>query len=153
MDIMKGTSPTLEIGGRVFTDLTNLKTLICTAETTNNGTFREINGSAGYQVPVGKKFKVLGVKALVANATVQGAAGFSYADNDIGINSASALTNQVQLFGASSAGFAYLTTSVGVFENAFCESNAPFVPAGKYLIQNAPTSFVICYVYGVEVSA
>ncbi len=95
---LQGTGDTLKIGERVFSDLTNLVVLYGYSSTTANGsTLRKPGATAGYQVPVGKKFLIKAVRVFGQSAaSTSGSAMIRalYSDNDIGIDAAKAgLTN------------------------------------------------------------
>lgn len=91
----------LTLGERVVTDLSSIIVLGAYITGSTKATFRQPNGSAGYVVPTGSSFEVLGV---TMHAVVAAAAPvtLAYADNDLGFNSAGSFTNPVYLFGDSS---------------------------------------------------
>lgn len=86
-----GTIPSLTIGGRVFTDLSNLKILIGSPQgaANSNSNFRRA-GLGVYVVPAGKTFRILAYKVIIATA---GTMYFGFCDNDVGVASATAPTN------------------------------------------------------------
>lgn len=151
-----GNMPSLTIGGRVFTDLDNLKTLYGftnTAANISGSTFREFDGTAGYQVPVGKKFVLLAMQCM--SVTTTGTVGtVGYCDNDIGLgsNPASATnpvycggSNIIRPFGLSGASITTETAYPIYFE----------VPAEKYLFidDTNATAYGYYKFYGYEVDA
>lgn len=122
----------LQLGERRVTDIDNLVVMGTWVNGSDNGTFRKVNGSSGYQVPVGKKFKVIALSVLWPNATAQGV-NLCYSDNDVGPSAATALTNPVYLYGDS--------TYLPVYNAGTADASTPFwitihnfeVPAGKYV--------------------
>ena len=151
-------TPSITIAGRVFTDLDNL--IILGGSTGSSGddtcTFREPNGTAGYQVPVGKKLVVKAMKCSVLSVTaaVQFSGALVYADADVGLNSTTSLTNPVYNFnGAFAAGVQSQNTTaqLGNFEEIIEFT----VIAQKYLCINriagvAATKFLaFCYLEDV----
>ncbi len=105
-----GTIPTLEIGGVTFTDLTNLKRLAIYVSGTNNSTFQVPAATSGYQVTVGMTLTIRAAK-LYQNTTTQSQVKFAQSDNDVGINTTTALTNPVYFVNSSSAIFGSSTTA------------------------------------------
>jgi len=122
-------TPTLTVGGQVFTDLDNLISLI---GTTASGTlytgFRKNTETSGYQVPVGK---ILVIKAMRIQNKSASPTHFSlnYADNDQGMGSATAPTNPVYLGGVAQCSPTG-GTSVNIQEYGGLDFR---VPAGKYV--------------------
>lgn len=150
--------PSVSIGGRVFTDLANLKILGAgfDAATTVNSTFRAPNTSAGYQVPVGKKFVVMAIVVKIYEATATASTigiRLQYSDNDVGMQTSTALTNAVTTFGATQASsFGSLAnTSLGA---QFQEAIYFEIPAAKYLTGiNISGKASNALIYGYEVAA
>lgn len=96
------TQSTLTVGGRVFTDLTNLITLLGYVGTNQYTTFRQVNSSSGYQVPGGKSFRCAAIRANVfAAAAATYVYGPGYGDNDVGLASVAAPTGIVVPGGGS----------------------------------------------------
>lgn len=87
--------PTLSVGGRVFTDLANLKVLY--GKLTGTGvrytTLKDALTGASYQVPAGKSFRIYAVSANVIAAAAGAAVEVGYGDTDVGSNAAAAPTN------------------------------------------------------------
>ncbi len=143
------TAPTLTIGGRVFTDLTNLKILYCAGATgTPRSACREANGTAGYLPSGSNKFRILamvisGGTAGVSNTTV------SYGDNDVGFLSNTAVTNQVFLAGTSNS---YMVMGQLGGRYGFNEIAINFlVLNGKYtIIETGVAGDIRFTVYGYE---
>lgn len=122
-------SPTLTVGGQVFTDLDNLISLVgSTASGTLYTGFRKNTETSGYQVPVGK---ILVIKAMRIQNKSTSTTFFSlnYADNDQGMGSATAPTNPVYLGGATQCCPAG-GTSVNIQEYGGLDFR---VPAQKYI--------------------
>lgn len=96
--------PILQVGGRVFTDLTRL--IILHGYTGGGATpytsFRKPSGSAGY-APSGVTFNVLAAQLYTATTAAASNPKLFYTDNDLGISSATAPTNQVYMTGSSTA--------------------------------------------------
>lgn len=149
--IIPSSIPTLTIGGRVFTDLSNLIMLVgCSAGANGNSSLRKPGASAGYQVPVGKSFRVLAVRATISLA---GAATqtICYSDNDVGFATATAFTNVVYPGGSYDGGTIVFPQAAS---NTPIEQSMDFtVPAGKYLgcTNNFSASSIRIQVFGYEV--
>ena len=149
--------PTLMVGGRVFTDLENLKVLSaycdCSAGT-RYSTLRLYTGSAGYQVPVGKTFRVLATAVIpLLGVAASRFVNPSYGDNDVGFTSAAAPTNNAFPAGSQSASQLVPANVSGTAADPRIETPFRFdVPAGKYIAASGTLGieFTI-YVYGYEV--
>jgi hypothetical protein len=121
----------LSVEGKNFYDCANLVILYCITDTTNNNcTFRESGATAGYQVPANK---VLRIVAYTAKATIVAASdiarsGIGYADADVGVSTASALTNAVYIAGGATIASAVLTGSTN--------SNLQLVPTNFEVPEN-----------------
>lgn len=149
--------PTLTIGGRVFTDLENLVQLKAYVEGTTNvrGTARKLNASAGYQVPVGKKFVIKAVRIIptYASASALYPATIVYADNDVGVAAATAFTNEVDIGGNVLIGQLGTMLSTSFTLQEFVLNFE--VPAGKYIGVRALTSsltYAALDIFGYEVA-
>jgi hypothetical protein len=125
----------LTIGGRVITDLANLIQLETQVSNANpTGTARKMAGSAGYQVPASKQFRIIAVRLNVAaNAASAASPGrLVYSDNDVGLAAGVAFTNPVY-WGSSSAlanlGSLSTVATLAVQEFAIMDF---IVPATKY---------------------
>lgn len=91
--------PSLVVGGRVFTDLKNLKVIHFQGGTNTNNTPRLPATASGYTPSGSKAFRILVVELWsVASAIV---ADVGYADNDIGLDSATAFVNSKGIFGTA----------------------------------------------------
>lgn len=147
------TAPTLTVGGRTYTDLTNLIELSCYAAGNNNCTFRAPNGSAGYAVTTGKTLKIQSFRCFViTSASNTGTGWLLYADNDVGVNTATAFTNGVRYGGSAASG--YLASFGSLVSSGYFEGPISYsIPAGKYPgIQGNDTGVVYnCKIYGYEI--
>lgn len=155
--------PSITIGGRVFTDLANLKILSGYSTNATNCRFtpaeqKSTVSTAGYQVPVGKRFNVQAVRITLTASTASNgerAMRINYADNDVGaLGTATAFTNEVATVGgaviASALGAGGAALSTPVYEKA-CSL---WIPAQKYLAcQGELASTVLVEIYGYEVPA
>lgn len=141
----------LVVGGRVFTDLANLKILSATGSAAGQrATFRDGNDSAGYAVTAGKTLRILAVKLLSIGTGATNAL-LAQTDNDVGLVSVTAFTNAVY----ERQDGTYGCVSIAGTVNTSCEQAIEFdVAATKYLSMvsgtTAGTAWV-CYVYGYEV--
>jgi hypothetical protein len=149
-----GTIPTLTVGGRVFTDLSTLITLVTAIQTANrSGTFRLTNGSSGYPVTASKTLTVSAMSVISTNQVAGNSAGvasFGYADNDVGVNSATALTTPVYYGGSALIGLA--PVGEPSFGGEFQYSVKLVVPAGKYpfAVQDGSANILVIHAYGYE---
>ena len=151
--------PTLTVGGRVFTDLENLKVLSaycdCSAGT-RYSTLRLHSASAGYQVPVGRTFKVFAIAAVPLLGVAASRYVYpSYGDNDVGLTSAAAPTNQVFPYGSQASAVILPSNASPTAANPRLEmSIRQDIPAGKYpaILGTAGLEFTV-YVFGYEVPA
>lgn len=146
-----GAAPSLTVGNMTFTDLDNLIVLFAWGSDTTM-TFRKINGSsapsAGYQVTAGKTLYIYAGKSL-SNSAGSGPALFQ-SDNDVGYNSATALTNQVNVMGDANGKPLPNPVAYTYGENAWGKGFP--VQATKYVSakNNALTNQGI-YLFGYEV--
>lgn len=148
-----GTIPTITVGGRVFTDLTNLIILIGVLENAGDfTTLRKMNATSGYQVPGGKTFTAMAIKIAGAPQNIGCNHSVLYGDNDVGENSASAPATPVYAggFTAPSATVQSVKDSGGAL--LFPEAAINFqVPTGKFMAHTADASVrSIVYIYGYE---
>lgn len=146
--IIPAAIPTLTIGGRVFTDLKNLKTLIgyCSGAGGTNTNFRTAAGAV-YSVPASKSFKVCAIKFMTATA---GTYYIAYCDNDVGLASSTAPTNATYPVNSS---VNLLSTPVAATNIAI---EFPFdmtIPTGKYIFGSGGGGSYVgtIHVYGYEV--
>lgn len=104
-----GTIDNLTVGGRVFTDLTNLIQLYSeNLATGGNFTFRKLSASSGY-APSGVTFLPKAFNMVNPDASSRTAAICS-SDNDVGFSSASSLTNPVRPAGSASGAMFFAPT-------------------------------------------
>lgn len=140
--------PSISVGNRVFTDVTNLIILYgyC-AGTNNHATFRTLNGTAGY-TPSGSKTYVAQAIKFSSGGTAALQFGIGYASNDVGFASATAFTSGVYMGGAASTMFNSVS---GVGSNG----EAPI----SFTVLNAKYPFLDCslsngtagvFLYGYE---
>lgn len=123
--------PSLLIGGRVMSDVASLKTLpfrVTETAGTLNCTPRLSNGTAGYQVPVGKQFRIVAARIDVFTVSGNGGFNIAYADNDMGFSTNNAPVNRVDYAGDANS------TPLGSETIGIVEASIDFVvPAGKYI--------------------
>lgn len=99
-----GTVDSLTIGGRVFTDLTNLITLTCNTNAASvRSTFRKCGShvGAGYQVTAGKTLYIYAL-SLIPFGAGGSEAQLAQTDNDVGLQSNTAFGNPIY-FGTESS--------------------------------------------------
>ena len=128
MNVSAFNIPQVQVGNRVMTDVKNLIVVRggCGSGGNLYGTARQLNASAGYQVPVGKTFRVLAVRTL--QTTLSQGINTGYGDTDVGKNSGSAPTNSVWASGDKDI--------IGMINSSqYGEYSWPTnftIPAGKY---------------------
>lgn len=142
--------PILAVGGRVFTDLDNLKMLVGNIDRTSGfATLRDVNASSGYQVPAATTFRVAAVEIIYSGFI--SAVEIGYGDTDVGMQSASAPTNVVYP-GGSQSNFSI----VGPGTNSSYQTSMQIdIPTGKYpcvgSLGAAGSAQAAVKVYGYEV--
>lgn len=140
--------PTLTVGGRVFTDLTNLIILTGTLAGAANGytTMRRINGTAGYQVTTGKTLTIYAMKALLQ---VAGNCNPAYADADVGNATNTALTNPIYFTSVLGAGVTNGNSPLGSWQDTQIQFA---IPAGKYMciVNQAGATNALYMAFGYE---
>ena len=150
--------PSLTIGGRVFTDLANLKILFARSAGTGalNSSFREAGGTAGYVVPASKSFRIDAISAKMTGTAAAGASmgQLLYSDNDAGTEGATAFTNAK--YPGNSSSLSTFGTAASVASPGLARYEEPFnflVPTGKYigLIGTSATVSTIVQIYGYEI--
>lgn len=151
-----GTIPSLQIGGRVYTDLTSLIILGADATAGRWGTMRLCSGTAGYQVTTGK---TLTISSVAANSPAGGGSSvygtILYGNTDVGFQSASAPTSPVYMFGSSTVfpilgAFAASGASVSNYKDTAININFA-VPATKYpALENSGGAEIFMIAYGYE---
>jgi len=91
----------ISIGGRTILN-PNSKIWLYGKQGTNAGcTFRALGASSGYQVTAGKTLRVLALIGISNSATGTIGMLLAQSDNDIGLDSATALTNPVYISGSA----------------------------------------------------
>jgi hypothetical protein len=145
-----GAVEAITVGGRVFTDLDNLKTLFAYVSGVNlNSSLVDQSTGTAYQVPGGKVFKMLALSFSSGGAADSLTLG--YADNNVGISSTTAFVNHVQL-GGGGGFFTPVNTGVGAGDFEISMGSGMSVPAGKYpCVNNGTASTGGILVYGYEV--
>lgn len=98
--IKGGNQATIEFAGRVVPWKSSYKILRTwmTGTSTVRGTFRDEGGTSGYAAPAGG-YKILAVRGRIMSrvATSYNIIGISQSDNDVTVNSSTALTNGVAI--------------------------------------------------------
>lgn len=142
-----GTVPNLTVGGRTFTDLSNLIVLYAANQGSTYSTFRKRNSAVGYSVTAGKTLTIYAVRLISFFPTAAGSAIFQ-SDTDVGFNSASAPTNLVYFGGSAVSTVVYPPTAAGVSEMAIDFQ----VASGKYVGTGVPGSSAggVIEVFGYE---
>lgn len=145
-----GTIPTLTVGGRVFTDLTTLKVLHASVSTdTRASTFRAEGATAGYPVTTAKTLTIAAINIYNISGN-NGKWRFGYADNDVGFDSATALTNPIHMAASTDTGFNVPGNSATTWANNGYVNPLFPIPATKYffvVLSTTSTSQVVAYGY------
>lgn len=156
-NIQPYSGPVITMGGVTY-PARGLKVLTARTDTGKSTTFRTNFGTAGYVVPALKSFKILAMSLWAADGVTTQANGLLlYADNDIGWNTATALTNPVY-YGKGATGGDQL--SIPQFS---CDTASKIVPAsvnqypivadvptGKYISLTGSGATVWCQIIGYE---
>ena len=144
MDVVgvSGSKPVLQVGGRLFTDLTNMIVLNCAANSTKTSTARLPGGTSGYAVPAGKTLRIL---AMQLSGSIDYGCSVGYGDTDVGINSASVPTNYLNWVGHTSAPNASDKPFTPANGGVSCNWT---VPTGKYPCSDSSTGAVGVVMYG-----
>lgn len=150
-----GTIPTITVGGRLFTDISNLIILTERVLTAARfSTLRKPNSSAGYQVTAGKTLTIEAQQSISsASSASQYEYFLLYGDTDVGQDSAAAPTTPIYV-----AGEATNTITAGHYEQAASETYVmPVnlitrfqVPAAKYAAFKATSAGTVLWAYGYE---
>lgn len=128
-----GNIDTISIGGRVFTDLTNLimlYTYIQNGGAAQYGTFRKAGGTTGYTPSGGLTFKFSAARISQLATTLNGTGSFTvgYSDNDMGFAGTSP-TNGKYIANSSAAYYFGVTTlasgNAGLIEEAVMDFVCP----------------------------
>jgi len=132
-----GNVPTLNIGGRIFTDTANLIYLVSRVTTANNCVFRQYDGTAGYTPSGATSFVAYSMRYYAADITPLTATGYSsigYNDVDFGYDVATAPTTPIYPTGGSNGFIFQGPATLGNVNTAFVDINFKFTtPNGKYL--------------------
>lgn len=144
--------PSLTVGGRTFTDLSNLIYLHGRVATAARwATFRTENASAGRQTTSGKTLTIYACNIYSETASTTTGMVLLYGDTDVGMDAAAAPTNPVYLAGDSSllaGGVLYGAATTGVMNHS--ESAVAFqVPSLKYpaMKYDSTAAQGTCYAY------
>lgn len=141
-------NPSLTIGGRTFTDLTNLKILCANISGASQKftTFRR-SATSGYQVTAGKTLTIYAWQAWNLGSTAL-SLYLGYGDTDVGLTGGSIPTNGVYWNGDQSAS----ATTLAAIGNTTAGAIYFTVPAAKYaFLSNAVNSITgSCCIYGYE---
>lgn len=154
--LIPSTRPTLQVGGRVFTDLTNLIVLGTRADGGQFGTFRDLNTNAGYQVTTGKTLTIHAARMIPRDGGITTHGNIFYGGNDVGLNSASAPTTPVYPIGDSSfIVLKALLGTTGVPSDRTLEASNALnwdfqVPQSMYPQFTVTGSSALCIAYGYE---
>ncbi len=145
-----GTIPTLTVGGRVFTDLDTLITLVAKCSG-NQSTLRKsgAQAGAGYPVTALKTLNIYALRIIPTGATAGGFIGQS--DSDSGLSASSALTNPIYFGTESSVATSDILQASGA--NTITEmAGNPLgkVLAGKYLTIDANSAGLFVWAFGYE---
>lgn len=148
--LLSSQRPTVTVGGRVFTDLTNLIALTATMNAgaaARYSTFRR--GSAGYQVTAAKTLKLSAMKSLVMG-TGSGIITLGYGDNDVGFTSSAAPTTATYPWGSTSY---FGAPAVGnyLFHEFALDSSTGFAATKYPFFQNDGVALIcMVLIYGYE---
>lgn len=144
-----GTVDTINVGGRIFTDLTTALIMAVTQVGANTfGTFRKTQGTAGYQVTTGKTLTIHAVQLICNAGGNYTTGGLGYGDTDIGLNSAAAPTNPIYIGGSTGIQpFAASALASGGYQNVGQYPCNFTVPALKYPLWNGPQSQAMIFGY------
>ncbi len=100
-----GTIDSLTIAGRTFTNLSGLIIVYGSILTTSHSaTFRKANGASGYTPSGSLAFKGYALRLSPSTvASTGGSYSLAQSDNDVGLDSATSLTNPVYIAGSANA--------------------------------------------------
>ncbi len=144
--VIGATRPCLVIGGRVFTDISS-NLIVISGCTVTGGRYSTMGkaGATGYAVTAAK---TLTIEAVLFAGSTSNSIKMAYSDNNIGHDSATALTNPVYMANNSSgAYYRFMGNAVGssdVWHPYFA------IPATKYL-NFGTTADTYGVAYGYEV--
>lgn len=145
--------PSLTIGGRVFTDISNL-IVLCGGPATaaRFSTLRRPNGSAGYQITAGKTFRIEAIVIFSGTAASIATYNLLYGDTDVGLDSAAAPTTPVYCGGGATVYTAMVGRGTGGASEQFPQVFHPHfdIPATKYACITVDKAASAVFVYGYE---
>lgn len=143
-----GTIDTITVGGRVFTNLSTLITLLAHGTAANmHFTARKPFVASGY-APSGVQFNICAVK--YTTNTNQSEPLLAYGDNDVGQNSSSAMTNAVYVL-TTGGQMGIMSSNVAGGPAAEIAYTGVLVPSGKYVGGNNGSGQAVWVIYGYEV--
>lgn len=135
-----GNIPTFTVAGRLFTDLTTLINLATHVSSggNRNGTFRKMGSgtSSGYQVTAGKTLIVAAAFFVINQTAASETPAVAQSDNDVGFDSASALTNAVYFGSESTSRFVLCVTPAAAVGSGVSVQLNGKVAAAKYCTVN-----------------
>lgn len=153
-----GAVDSLTIGGRTFTDLTNLISLVGDVQSGAYTTFRQLDGTSGYTPSGSNKFKVHAIKIFLVNSgeAANSTINFGYGNNDVGVGGG-APTSPKYVGNDSTNGHIFPVpwqgTANGPVDNNFeLAYGQPFtIPNGKFPFATGNAVQAQVLVYGYEV--
>ena len=150
MALIPNARPSLTVGERVFTDITNLIVAYGRCSTTNtNSSLRKYDGTAGYQVTAGKSYEITAMSAVVITTSGAEELRLLYSDNDVGIAVATGFTTPIYPAGNSGTGTILSLAAAGNLTRALRFR----VIAAKYpgITNSGTVAIVQAQTYGYEV--
>lgn len=146
-----GISDLIGVGDSQFVDITNLKVLSAFGTASlPNSTCRSLGVGAGYQVPGGKTFRIIGFGYFTDDTLCP---SLGYSNNDVGQQTASSFSSYVDAMngGGTPLQLVYFqTTTTNTIRSIPLKLD---VPTGKYVAVSVPggTGSYTAFVYGYEV--
>lgn len=154
--------PSLNCGGRIFTDVQNLVQLGCYVNgSTSNCTLRAPGGSSGYQPPALKAFRPICISAI-SNSAAASSIVLTLSDNDIGHNSSGGAFTGPQYYHGDSAANTFSLPVGPSLTNSGPEVIGQPLEGSGFRLTNTSTDFIgcdftsgttvsrTCWVWGVE---
>ncbi len=146
----------LQIGTRVFTDLTNIIYLMGGVTTASRwATLRTPNGTAGYQVTSGKTLYIRSIMMMLNAAGVTGLTQILYGDTDVGFDASAAPTNPIYMAAGSTVVISAAMAAQGSGATSSFTHNSPAinfsVPSQKYPCIKSNTAESSAHAYGYEI--
>ena len=147
------------IAGRTLTNVTGLKSLYCATTTANAYTSFYQSGATSYQVPVGKKFRIIGLRMYEHSSSTVDGCRIGYDDVGTKDHQASNPDNPVLLGGSDGTGdqrgafySQRVDISPGGAEYYFGDDGDWTIPAEKWPLCNCgnATSQSAIFMYGFE---